>query len=238
MKPLQNPHNLGIFANTEAVMARLTGDIIYDLAGDDVCPDGYFKVVLDFIEKHAIDWKNELFCIHGDYMEIEPDGKSIVFSNKMILKHDALKLKVRKLICNRSSCFSKKVLDKFEKGSDGQSFNAEYVQDCQLSLFTEKHYYIPVVGNVYFAGIGISSRMSEEQKRQNVIEGYDRLIEFINAHGRSFDKKDLAFIEFIRAHCYGQKVMSLRWWLRSIDLSLGFNGLGLDRIFHSLRKKL
>ena len=238
VKPVQNEHNLGIFENTEAVQSRLTGDMVYDLAGDDVCPDGYFKAVFDFIDEKKIDWKNELFCIHGDYMEIEPDGSSIVFTNKLVQKHNVLKLKLRKLISNRSACFSKKILDKFEKVSEGRSFNAESVQDSQLALFTENHYYIPILGNIYFAGIGISSRMSKEEHRENIFEGYNRMVNFVSSHGRPFDKKDIAFIEFLKAYSIGHKKRAFRYYFASIDLSLGLKGLGLDRIMFVLKKKI
>lgn len=236
VKPVQNEYNLGIFANMEAVMSRLTGDMVYQLSGDDVCPEGYFKAVFDCIENQNIDLKNELFCVYGDYIEIEPDGKSIVYSNKLVEKHDALKLKVRKLLSIRSACYSKKVLDKFEKVSEGKSFNAEAVQDCQIALFTEKNYYVHAVGNVYFAGLGVSSRMNKEEQWQNIVEGYDRLTKFVKAHGHPFDKKDLAFLEFLKSYREGNKIKTLMYYIRSIDLTLGVRGLGLDRVLFVLKK--
>ena len=237
VKPVQNEHNLGIFANMEAVMARLTGDMVYQLSGDDVCPDCYFKAVFDCVEKHKIDWKNELFCIYGNYKEIEPDGKSVVYTNNLVCRHDALKLKVRKLLSNRSACYSKKVLDKFEKVSQGHSFSAESVQDGQLQLFSKKNYYLPVVGNIYYAGIGISTRMSKIEQRDNIFEGYRRFSEFVAAHGQPFDKKDLAFIEFMKAYRFGDKAQAIKYYFKSIDFSLGFKGLGFDRILFVLKKK-
>ena len=238
VKPVQNEHNLGIFENLERVMVRLTGDMVYQLSGDDVCLDGYLKAVFDYIERERIDWGKELFCIYGDYMEIEPDGSSIVFTNKLVKKHNVLKLRLRKLVSNRSACFSKKILDKFEKVSDGHSFSAESVQDTQLALFAENNYYIPVLGNKYYAGIGISSRMSEEEHRENIFEGYNRMVDFVSHHGYSIDKKDLAFIEFLKAYSTGHKKMAIRYYFASIDFSLGLKGLGLDRIFFVIKKKV
>ena len=212
--------------------------MVYDLAGDDVCPDGYFKAVFDFIAEKNIDWGNELFCIYGDYMEIEPDGSSIVFTNNLVEKHNVLKLKLRKLVSNRSACFSKKILDKFEKVSEGYSFNAESAQDSQLALFAEKNYYIPVLGNVYYAGIGISSRMSKAEHQENIFEGYNRMVDFVCRHGRSFDKKDLAFIEFMKAYSIGNRQKTFRYYFASIDFSLGFKGLELNRISFVIKKKM
>lgn len=237
VKPVRNPHNLGIFQNVEARWERPTGDIIYNMSGDDEAGEDYFRQVLEFIKEKQIDYKNELFCIYGDYKEIEPDGSSIVYSNKLVEGRDALKLKVRKLLSNRSACFSKKVLDKFEKVSEGRSFNAELVQDVQLALFTEKNYYIPIVGNIYYAGIGVSTRMNKKERHDNIMEGYRRFVEFITAHGYIFDKKDLAFIEFMKAYRSKNKKQALKHYLASIDLSLGMKGLGLDRVLYVLKKK-
>lgn len=237
VKPVRNPHNLGIFQNVEARWERPSGDIIYNMSGDDEAGEDYFRQVLEFIKQKRIDYKNELFCIYGDYKEIEPDGTSVIYKNSMVKTHNALKLKIRKLLSNRSACYSKRVLDRFEKVSDGRSFNAESVQDGQLALFAKRNYYIPVVGNIYYAGIGISTRMNKEERTTNIVEGYRRFAEFVEQHGCPFDKKDLAFIEYMKAYRSHNKKKAMRYYLKSIDLSLGFKGLNLDRIFFVLKKK-
>ena len=234
----RNKQNLGIFQNVEVSWSLPSGDIIYRLAGDDEAPAGYFKSVIEFIAKNNIDWKNELFCIYGDYKEIEPNGQSIIYKNSMVTKHDALKLKVRKLLSNRSACYSKKILDKFEKVSDGRSFNAESVQDGQLQLFAERNYYQPVVGNIYFADSGISTRMSSQEQHDNIHKGYQRLIDFVDSHGHPFDKKDLAFIEHMKAYRSYDIKQALIYYLKSIDFTLGIKGLNLGRILYVIQKRI
>ncbi len=238
VKPVRNLHNLGIFQNIEAVWKRPKGDVVYIMAGDDEAGPGYFKAVLEYIKIKNIDWKNELFCIYGDYKQIEPNGREIVYSNSMAPKHDAIKLKLRKLISNRSACFSKKVLEKFEIVSEGRSYSAESVQDGQLALFSEKNYYIPTVGNIYYAGIGVSSQMNSKEHKDNTNEGYKRLISFILRHDYKLDKKDIFFIEFVKAYRSGYKLRALKNYIKSIDLSLGLSGLGLNRILFVLKKRL
>ncbi len=238
VKPVQNNPNLGIFQNIEATWKRPTGDMVYQLSGDDVCPDGYFKAVFDFIEKQNIDWKNELFCVYGDFKEIEPDGKEIVYSNKRAPRYNAVKLKIRKLLSARGTCYSKKIVEKFEKVSDGKSFSAEAVQDIQLALFSEKNYYIPVVGNIYYAGIGISTRMSKTEQFENIFEGYMRMIDFVKSHGYVIDKKDIAYIEYIKAYRTHNMKKALKYFLKSLDWSLGLEGTGLARIIFVLKKKI
>ena len=78
----RNEVNVGIFENIERSRALPTGDIVYTLAGDDECGDGWFKAVVEYINAHHIDYKNELFCIYGDYECHYPNGDTFVFSNK------------------------------------------------------------------------------------------------------------------------------------------------------------
>lgn len=237
IKPVRNEHNLGIFENIEASWKRPTGDIIYRLAGDDECGKEYFRQVIEFIKKKGIDYKNELFCIYGDYMEIEPDGSFIIYKNALVEKHDGLKLYARKLLSNRSACYSKKILDKFEKVSQGRSYNAEIIQEIQLQVFTNTNYYIPVVGNIYYAGIGISKRMNKKEYKERIVQGYQRKNDFLKQHGVHIDKKDQAFSKFMKAYRTGNKIKALRYYFSSIDLSLGLYGLQLNRVLFVLKKK-
>ncbi len=238
IKPVRNNPNLGIFQNIEASWKRPSGDLIYQLAGDDEVGEGYFSHVLEFIYNNNIDYKNELFCIYGDYKQINADGNSIVFHQSMVRKHDALKLKIRKLLSGRSACYSKKVLDKFEKVSDGRSYRVELTQDCQLQLFSEHNYYIPVLGNIYYAEIGISSRMSKAEHIENNEGGYEMFVYFLDKHGRKLDKKDLAFINYMNAYRNNDLKRALFYYIKSIDFSLGFKGLNLDRILFVIKKRL
>ena len=238
IKPIRNHHNLGIFQNIEATWSRPSGDLVYRLAGDDECGPGYLKAVINFIIENKIDWKNELFCIYGDYKEIEPNGNSVVYKNSMVRSHDALKLKIRKLLSNRSACFSKGIMDKYEKVCEGRSYNAEMIQEGQLALFSEKNYYIPVVGNIYYAGIGVSTRMSKKEQYDNIFSGYQRFTEFVSSHGHPFDEKDMAFIEYMKAYRSKDMLLAIKFYLKSIDLSLGVKGLNLNRISFVIQKKL
>jgi glycosyltransferase involved in cell wall biosynthesis len=241
IKPVRNERNIGIFENIEATWKRPTGDIIYRLAGDDECGQDYFRQVIGFVKENNIDYKNELFCVYGDYKQINADGKSVVYRNNMIQKHDPVKLYLRKLLSNRSACYSKKVLDKFVKVSEGRSYSVEFVSECQLQLFAEHNYYIPVIGNIYYAQIGVSAHMSRSESKTSHIETYDKLVAFLKLHGRPLDAKDINYVKYMQAYRLRNTKRALKYYLKSIDLSLGFNGLQLRRIifvyFNRILKK-
>ncbi|MBQ2527095.1 MAG: glycosyltransferase family 2 protein, partial [Bacteroidales bacterium] len=62
----RNDPNLGIFANEEKTWEMPTGDIVYRIAGDDMCCEGYFKAVVDFISEKGIDIGSDLYCVVGN----------------------------------------------------------------------------------------------------------------------------------------------------------------------------
>lgn len=108
IKPVRNNPNLGIFQNIEATWKRPSGDIIYQLSGDDECPDGWFEKVHNFITEHKIDYKNERFCIYGDYIQRNKDGTEVRYPNNLVTNTNAIKLTIRKLLVGRGACYSKK----------------------------------------------------------------------------------------------------------------------------------
>ena len=114
----RNEPNVGIFENIEYTWGMPTGEIIYQLAGDDECGEDWFKTVVEFIQKKNIDYKKELFCIYGDYERRYPNGDVYVKHNYAVLNNkNLLKLALRGLIGNRSCCYSKKILDKHRIGN-------------------------------------------------------------------------------------------------------------------------
>ena len=159
----RNEPNVGIFENIEKTWTMPSGELIYNLSGDDACGNGWFKLVTEYIESKKIDYKNELFCVYGDYQCIYPSGDSFVFRNNLVTSDvSAVSLALRGLIGNRSAVYSKAVLDRFVNVSKGRSHIAEAAQDRQLQLFTQKAYYISAIGNIYYSRIGVSHNMSKE----------------------------------------------------------------------------
>lgn len=241
----RNDPNIGMFANFEKTWTMPSGDLIYLLAGDDECPQGWFKKVSDFIMEKQLDYHNDYFTVYGDYEARYPNGDSFVFSNKAIKKGiDPVRLSLRGIIGNRSAVYTRKVLDSFKVVSVGRSYIAESAQDRQLQLFSKNNYYIPFVGNVYYARIGVSVHFNvEEYKDRENIEEYAR--EFIESQGYKFNKKDRCFIQYRTEFCRKYKDNSLKhrlqiFWLfiRSIDLSLGMMQIRPKRYLFALFRRL
>lgn len=193
----RNEPNLGIMQNIEQAWTMPTGDIVYNLAGDDECGQGWFKRVIDYIRDNNIDYKHEDFCIYGDYAAVYPNGDKVIIRNNLVNSGlDMLSLAFRGLICNRSACFSINVLHKYKKASQGRSQIAESALDRQLQVFAKRNYYIPYLGNLYHTGVGVSSTNHLNKtivKEREMQYGYT--IEFLTKLGATISSKDVLFLE-------------------------------------------
>lgn len=233
----RNEPNLGIFQNVEQSWTMPHGNIIYQLAGDDEVPEGWFKAVIDYIRKGAIAIQEDLFCIYGDYKAVYPNGDSFIQQNKRIESGvNPLKLALRGLVCNRSCCYSARILKKYKTVSQGKSYIAEGAQDRQLQVWTEKNYYIPEVGNIYYTGIGVSTSISDKRKEQHMAR-WDYLLDNLKRWGVEVDRKDRNYIEFRKAKERHSYVLSLFYFIGSIDPKLGISGLRLRRIFFAIYRR-
>lgn len=234
----RNNPNVGIFENIEKTWTMPTGDLQCGLAGDDAYQNGWFKSLVEFIQDNKIDYKNEHICIYGDYKAIYPNGDSFIFSNRMILnKCSALKLALRGFIGNRSTCVSINVLRRYVKASQGRSYIAEQAQDRQKQLFSSRNYYLPVVGNMYYARIGVSMHMNEKIRsdRSRRWIYFEKVSE---EQGIIIDKKDKAYIQFKVASETGNTILKWRYWLLSVEPSLFFTKLKVRRIIFALLRRL
>lgn len=240
----QNHPNVGIFENIEYTWTMPTGDIVYRLAGDDECGEGWLKRVVEYIQSNKIDYKNELFCIYGDYKQVNPDGSSVLYTNHLVKKvRNPLKLKVRQLVSNRSACFSVNIMKKYIKVSEKRSYAVELTMDAELQYFTLVNYYIPQCGNIYYAGIGVSKNIPSEESVNSAIGIYDHFLAFLHKEGVSIDKKDIAYIKFIKEYRMwsGDRNLNhlfymISWYIQSIDLSLGIYGLQLQRMAFAVKR--
>jgi len=194
----RNETNKGIYGNLQLALSYIQDtDLIIMCSGDDALCDGYFKRVQEYIEENNIDISMPI-SIFSDWKSMSPTGKEDFFSNKNICsKLGPFSAKLRGLVYNRSVFNTLKVIKRFtplplEKGLA----ISEGVFDLMTELYTEKIYYMPYVGSIYFSGIGISTKLNnakylleEAQKWKYYIAVFD------------LSKKDKAFCEYNYYFC-------------------------------------
>lgn len=242
----RNETNVGIFENIEYTWTMPSGDIIYQLAGDDECGEGWLKTVAHFIANNKIDYKKERFCIYGDFKSVYPNGDTMILRNNLVKKDiDKVYLTLRTAISNRSTCFNAETLKLFKKVSKGKSHIAEEAIDIQLSLFSETFYYIPQVGNIYYANVGVSRSTSSDKyfdDRQKIVP---YALEFLNEQGKVVDprfdvyaKANLREKEFLHERNLMNLIKAVVLKLRSYDRRIGVRSIFLRQSWFAIRRRL
>lgn len=240
----RNVPNLGIFENTEKVWTMPTGDIVHDLAGDDSVGNGWFKTVIEFIQNNRIDYKNELFCIYGDYKCIYPNGDTVLHKQDAISKYnDAFRLALRGVIGGRGCCYSIKILHKFKNVSKGRSHIAENAMDRQLQIYSEHNYYIPYESNIYYSGIGVSTRITEELKQERLliwpysIECFEKFGVNLRARDRSYIKHCMAFQRFLFFGGIRNIIVAVWYYIVSFDFRIFRASDSIHGIVFAIRRR-
>ena len=236
----RNEPNVGIFENIEHTWTMPTGDLIYQLSGDDAVPDGWFKTVSDYISINNLDYKNENICIYGDFRLEYPNVDILIRRNDVIESGvNSLRLAVRGIVFNRSCVYSKKILEQFFLCSKGRSYAVEFVQDRQLQLYTDKAFYMPYVGNVYFANIGVSTTINKNSpKTKEREQAIEYAIAVFKERGIIFNRSDIYYLKYLTVVAKLRRNKSLLLYLKaiflfsiSLDLRLGKKNLLIFKLF-------
>ncbi len=171
IKVQRHKQNLGIYENLESTYHFVTGEIIFFLSGDDAMGEDLLKSTCELLVNKEVDYKKDRFCVLTDYKVVYPDGREEVRSNALVKKYAPFALKFRGIVNNRAlgetrAIFEirKKInLSKLRKGKDFCSLQ-EGLFDILPFYYAEKIYHIPIIGNIYYAKIGISSELNKNKK--------------------------------------------------------------------------
>ena len=238
--------NIGIFENIEYTWGMPTGDIVYQLSGDDECGEAWFKTVVEFIQKHHLDYKKKRICIYGDFKAIYPNGDCLVFRNNLVQKEiDKVYLTLRNAIGNRSACFSIDTMKMYKKVSQGRSHIAETAVDIQLPLYSERFYYIPQVGNIYYANIGVSRSTSSDTYFSERQEITPYALKFLKEQGKEVDPRYNDFLEannaekaYLHQNSIKNFLKAIVLKLRSYDRRIGLKSIGFKQTVFAIRRRL
>ena len=160
----RNEKNIGIYQNEEKLVSlRGKADLYVNLSGDDAFENGYFKAVQEFIQKNEVDF-NVPMCIYSDYKTEMPNGKQMIYRQSMAADKDLDKfsLYIRYKLSGRSTMYNDLVIQKQKPTIFDKGLNlAESYYDCQKHYNVEKAYYVPTLGDIYYGGIGISTKLMD-----------------------------------------------------------------------------
>ena len=244
-KLFRHQHNVGIFENIEHTWSMPSGDIVYQLSGDDECGEGWLKTVIEYIQEHQLDYLNDRFAIYGDYESRYPSGDVSVFSNKAVISGiDPVRLSFRGIIGNRSAVCSRKVVESYKIVSKGKSHIAESAQDRQLPFSSDSCYYIPHVGNIYYARIGVGVHMNLDTiKEREEVELY--AMQVLKESGYNFCKADESYIQLKAELARLHRIKSIRQiikifglWIASFDPKVSFKEFRIKEYLFAILRRL
>lgn len=205
IKIFRNNENLGVYENLQGTYDKVSGELIFLLSGDDEFGKELFKKTSETLIKEKINYKTDRFCVITDYKVVFPNKTEIVKNNNsLIRKYDPFSLKFRGVICNRAfgesiTTFKDKdiVFFKRKQGSTITTSLQEGFTDNIPYVNTKIFYYIPYVGNIYHAGIGISTKFNKNKKEylRGIIEYCDTIPKYFN----NLNKYDINWLNFHRA---------------------------------------
>ena len=134
---------------------------------------------------------------------------------------------------------------RFVNVSQGRSHIAEDAQDRQLQVFSDMNFYIPKVGNIYYAYVGVSAHMDEETMKERAkIRPY--AISIFETWGVKLDKKDLiysleyfpAFERMVNKPTFGRVLKVIWLWLKSRDPKIKVNWNQSRSFIFAIRRRL
>ena len=164
--------------------------------------------------------------MYFEYKTINPDGKEKVYKNKLVEKYNPISLKIRQLICNRTTGVSRKVFEKYYMVRKDIGIMADGLIDIQTQIFSDKNYYFPFIGSVYYSGIGISS----VTKIEGSIKSYILSLEQLKKELNNISKEDMFWLDYLQSQLTFELtpnimhfISYLKYYSKIIQEYYGFN---------------
>lgn len=230
IEPHRNDVNLGIYGNLERLVSlKGEADLYYIMAGDDALCEGWFKSVQSFLLENEVDISAQAACIYSDWKMILPSSNSeyIHRQNKVLLKGvDLRSLRIRQIVNCRSMLQTKAVLDRYTPIDLEHGVPlSEKMFDIQSVLHSDYNYYCPFVGSIYYACVGVSTRASDPQYREEIIYANKKWLVLYNwsLKDRNRIKYNIAVQEFHLSPSFIKYIRMQKLFFFSIDLKIGFS---------------
>ena len=156
----RNNPNLGIYQNVSKLISiRDDADFYLFLSGDDSYCDGLFKEIQRVATENNIKSEDDA-VIYSNWKTVYPDGREAIADSSRVTKGlSPFSLYIRGKV-SRGCVISKSVIDKFRPlVLDQGLLVAEASNDAQKHYLAKRVLYTPVISNVYYAGIGVSTQL-------------------------------------------------------------------------------
>lgn len=238
----RNDTNLGIYGNIQSLWSkRGTADFYKFVSGDDALESGLFHAMQIELSKHGKINPDNKIGIFFDWKYCFPDGSEALFKQDLICKkYHPFSLFIRERCYQRGIIMSRGIIDNYKPIILNKGLNlAEYLFDTQALRLVDVCYYVPVVGSIYYANIGVSTHLEADYSTtQEVI----KLRYFIdNIVSRTKDLHWLKFKFYRISFCISPSIkylmLSIYHWMFGVEL-FDINFFHFKRNWRPIYKKI
>lgn len=168
INPIRNERNMGIYgnvANMYSYVQESNSDIFVSCSGDDALCDGFFQKLQYTIQTNNVNVGDKVMFF-GDYKVVHPNGIGKVIKQDCAMsKFSPLAAHLRGKFSTRSSAVTMPCFRQFDSFPIDQGVAiSEEICDIQPFIHADKFIYMPVVGSIYYCGIGISTTMNNKKE--------------------------------------------------------------------------
>lgn len=241
IKPHRNEHNLGIYGNAMAMAKRgCNSDLYMILDGDDeLCP-GWFADIQQYLADNNIELRGTRSVVYSDFKTIYPDGTETIRKPIGLTKGiDALSLKLRELLFNRSFLATREILEMYQPVDLNNGLPlAEEMFDSQVQRYSEKSYYHPYMGSKYYVFSGVTNELRKAPLYKDRIKKFQWFLDSCNLS--DLDKNFMKFRIHQNSFCYRKNLSdyfsSMYYYLRGTNKKYGYTFKGFLQTFVAMLK--
>ena len=241
IRPYRNETNLGIYGNAMRLAnIGCNSDLYMILDGDDeLCP-GWFAEIQKYLADNNLELRGTKSVVYSDFVTVYPDGKEYVRGPVGLLKgHDALGLKLREILFNRSFLATRDVLEQYQPVDlDHGLALAEEMFDSQVQRFSEHSYYHPYIGSKYYIYSGVTNELRKKPLYKDRVTKFQWFID--NCSLSEFDKSFLRFRVCQNRFNYKKNffdfICALFFYIKGTNREYGYTTRSFFRTFGSMLK--
>ena len=243
IKAYHNETNLGIYGNAmRLAQIGCSSDLYMILDGDDeLCP-GWFAEIQKFLFDNHIELRGTKSVVYSDFKTIYPNGEETIRRPIGLAKgQNALGLKLRELLFNRSFLETHEVLEQYQSiDLDHGLPLAEELFDSQVQRFSEHSYYHPYIGSVYHIYSGVTNDLRKKPLYKDRVTKFQWFLN--NCELSEFDKNFLRFRihqnKFFYNENLGDYFKAVYFYLKGTNRSYGYTLKDFVRTFGAMLKIL
>lgn len=241
IKPYRNETNLGIYGNAMRLASiGCSSDLYMILDGDDeLCP-GWFAEIQKYLADNNLELRGTKSVVYSDFKTIYPDGKETIRRPVGLTKgFDALGLKLREVLFNRSFLATREVLEQYQPVDLEHGLAlAEEMFDSQVQRFSDHSYYHPFVGSKYYIYSGVTNELRKKPLYKDRVTKFQWFLD--NCKLSNFDRCFLKFRVYQNRFCYNKNlpdfISALYYYVRGTSRSYGYTFRGFFQTFGSMLK--